>query len=175
MGIGLAFIGTILVIFVAMLFRSRFSGASHRGSGPSGNSHCEKPNSMMLSAGITSATNNTGTSATGNNTSTTNNSSRMVGGYRPIPQSKNEADANPDIIPDANSFSTGKQGNFIHINFIYTYHQLEVSFVLVGYQIARQMILMIALQPSKLHEIDSYFLKMLTLPYSTNPEANLGQ
>lgn len=107
MGIGLAFIGTLLVLFVAILFRSRFSGASHRGSGPSGNSHCEKPNSMMLTAGITSATNNTA-SATGNNTSTTNNSSRMVGGYRPIPQSKNEADANPDIIPDANSFSTGK-------------------------------------------------------------------
>lgn len=106
MGIGLAFIGTIVVIFVAMLLRSRFA-SSHRGSSTLGSSHCEKPNSMMLSGGMTTAPNNSSTSGSANNTSTTNNSSRIVGGYRPVPQSKTEADANPDIIPDGNSFSTG--------------------------------------------------------------------
>lgn len=78
---------------------------------------------MMLSAGgITNANthhlhhnnanNASGNGNTpGNNTSlASNNSGRMLsGGYRPIPQSKNEADANPDIIPDSNSFSTGKK------------------------------------------------------------------
>jgi len=116
-GIGLAAIGTLLLLFLVMLFRTRLTSASgRRGSrnqqnNSSATSHhhhpLEKPSSLSLTSGLTATTctaNNTNGNNTNNSSATLTNSA----GYRPLPQSKIEADANPDIIPGANNYSAGK-------------------------------------------------------------------
>ncbi|OXA59907.1 Nephrin [Folsomia candida] len=103
-GIGMAIVGTVLLLFLVMLFRTRLTNANSRTmrtqpANNANNSHhhpLEKPNSLILTSGLTT------TSAT-NNSSSTNTTSNMNSGYRALPQSKAEADAaNPDIIPGAN-------------------------------------------------------------------------
>lgn len=102
--VGMAILGTVVLLFLVMLFRTRLASANSRTRSQSNNGNnlhpLEKPNSLMLTSGLTTTTNN---SSSALNTSA---------GYRPIPQSKAEADANPDIIPGANgngkNFSAGK-------------------------------------------------------------------
>lgn len=96
-GVGMAAVGTLLLLFLVMIFRTRLTSANSRGPGnqPNNSHPLEKPNSLMLTSGNT--TNNTTSSATYNST-----------GYRALPQSKIDAEINPDIIPGPDNFSTGK-------------------------------------------------------------------
>jgi hypothetical protein len=113
-GVGLAVVGTVLLLFFVMLFRTRLSSANNRTTRTTpatnnANNHPlekPKPNSLMLTS--TTITSNNSSSATNINNSNS-------AGYRPLPTSnKAETDgSNPDIIPGANgngkNFSAGKK------------------------------------------------------------------
>ncbi len=107
-GVGTAVFGTLFLLALAVVLRSRLCSSHHHPSPTSStlrsngnsNSHCEKtPHGSSLMSGQPLSTPNP------------NNSS--LGCYRQIPTSKSEADTNPDLIPGANSFSTG---NSIKLN-----------------------------------------------------------
>lgn len=110
-GVGLAIVGTVVLLFLVMLFRTRLTSANSRSTRTTptnnvSNHPLEKPNSLLLTSGLTSTT------ATNNSSSATNiNLNLNSAGYRPLATSKAEADANPDIIPGANgngkNFSAG--------------------------------------------------------------------
>lgn len=104
-GVGAAITGTLLILILAVVFRSRRFCFATSNTSPilrangTGSTNCEKGRQVGQLI-----------SPQDHLTTSQNNSTPVIGmgGYRAIPQSKSEADANPDIIPGANCYPTGK-------------------------------------------------------------------
>jgi len=102
-GVGIALTGTLFILAFAVMLRSRRFCLTTSSSSP------------ILQANGTPSTNfeksRHGSSLISAQAHLTPSSTSPViglGGYRALPQSKSEADTNPDIIPGANNYPTGK-------------------------------------------------------------------